>query len=58
MDILEIKALPLENNIQDYAVSFKVDIQLGDTLYKDVTITVRQSTLKRIVSRYETAHNW
>lgn len=58
MDILEIKALPLENNIQDYAVSFKVDIQLGDTLYKDATITVRQSTLKRIVSRYETAHGW
>ena len=58
MDILEIKALPLENNIQDYAVSFKVDIQLGDKLYKDTTITVRQSILKRIVSRYETAHSW
>lgn len=58
MDNIEIKELPLENNIRDCAVSLKVDIQLGDTFYKDAIITIRESTLKRIVSRYETAHGW
>lgn len=36
----------------------KVDIQLGDTLYKDAVITIPESTLERIVRMYETSHTW
>lgn len=41
-----------------YDVQIKVDIQLGDTVYKDAVITVPESTLRSIVWQYETSHNW
>lgn len=34
----------------------KVDIQTGDTVYKDAVITIPESTLHRIVCMYETKH--
>ncbi len=39
-------------------VKLKVDIQLGDTLYKDAVMTIPESTLQSIVQKYETRHNW
>ena len=41
-----------------YGLKLKVDIQLGDTTYKDAEITIPESTLKRIVQVYETSHPW
>lgn len=39
-------------------VKLKVDIQLGDTIYKDAVITIPESTLEHIVGKYETKHSW
>ena len=59
MDNIEFKKLPLDkHNIQDYAVSLKVDIKLGDIVYKDAVITIPESSLKHIVWKYETSHSW
>ncbi len=39
-------------------VKLKVDIQLGDTIYKDAIITIPESTLEHIVGMHETTHSW
>ena len=39
-------------------VKIKVDIQLGDTVYKDAVITIPESSLEHIVRKYETNHSW
>lgn len=39
-------------------VKLKVDIQLGDTVYKDAVITIPEHTLQSIVWKYETSHSW
>lgn len=38
-------------------VKLKVDIQLGDTVYKDAVITIPESTLQSIIWKYETSHS-
>ena len=37
-------------------VKLKVDIQLGDTIYKDTVLTIPEQTLQSIVWKYETSH--
>ncbi len=41
-----------------YNVKIKVDIQLGDTVYKDAVITIPESSLQLIVWKYETSYGW
>ena len=45
-------------NVPIRNVKLKVDIQLGDTVYKDAVITIPESTLEHIVWKYETSHSW
>lgn len=39
-------------------VKLKVDIQLGDTVYKDAVITIPESSLQLIIWKYETSYGF